>query len=211
MRAQPRIAIFLVSLHSEFLFIFQKRKTINFLISMKKLFLLMALATCCISAVNAQTTLYVKPDASSNAWNGMSEMVYTNLQDAIDAAQAGDQIWVAAGTYVPTSNFPNGTDNRCKSFVLKSGVAIYGSFAGTETDLSQRETEDLPFYFTNPTVLSGDPVHILEFSYVVGAHPPVLACCGIACHPALVITTEQTFHIELEEVSLFLFMIKQST
>ena len=123
---------------------------------MKKLFLLMVLATCCISAVNAQNTLYVKPDAASNAWNGMSEMVYTNLQDAIDAAQAGDQIWVAAGTYVPTSNFPNGTDNRCKSFVLKSGVAIYGSFAGTETDLSQRETEDLPFYYTNPTVLSGE-------------------------------------------------------
>ena len=104
----------------------------------------------------AQDTLYVKPDAASTAWDGQSGMVYTNLQDALNAAQAGDQIWVAAGTYVPTSNFPNGSDNRCKSFVLKSGVTLYGGFDGTETDPTQREMEELSFDFSNPTILSGD-------------------------------------------------------
>lgn len=123
---------------------------------MKKTFILIVMAIFSLSVTVAQDTLYVKPDAASTAWDGQSGMVYTNLQDALNAAQAGDQIWVAAGTYVPTSNFPNGTDNRCKSFVLKSGVALYGGFDGTETDPTQREMEGLSFDFSNPTILSGD-------------------------------------------------------
>ena len=123
---------------------------------MRRLFSFIALAVVCLSMGYAQDTLYVKPDAASTAWDGYSEVVYTNLQDALDAAQAGDQIWVAAGTYVPTSNFPNGNDARCKAFVLKSGVTLYGGFDGTETDPTQREMEGLSFDFSNPTILSGD-------------------------------------------------------
>ncbi|RMH20313.1 MAG: hypothetical protein D6698_04430, partial [Gammaproteobacteria bacterium] len=54
-------------------------------------------------------------------------------------------IWVAAGTYKPTS----GTD-RSVSFVMKNNLAIYGGFNGTETMLSQRD------WVANVTVLSGD-------------------------------------------------------
>ena len=43
------------------------------------------------------------------------------------------QIWVAKGTYTPTT----GTD-RNASFVLRNGFTVYGGFAGTETQLSQR-------------------------------------------------------------------------
>ncbi len=70
---------------------------------------------------------------------------FTDLQSALGAAQAGDQIWVAQGTYKPTA----GTD-RAASFVLKDGVALYGGFAGTETALSQRDLVH------DTTVLSGD-------------------------------------------------------
>src|SRR5690606_28024344 len=40
--------------------------------------------------------------------------------------------------------------------VLKDGVAVYGGFAGTESSLSERQTDSLSLYSTNPTILSGD-------------------------------------------------------
>ncbi|TVR89058.1 MAG: DUF1565 domain-containing protein, partial [Saprospirales bacterium] len=71
---------------------------------------------------------------------------YRTLFHAIDQADPGDDIWVAAGTYYPTFN----SSDRDASFFLLNGVAIYGGFAGTETELSQRNIE------LNETILSGD-------------------------------------------------------
>ena len=89
--------------------------------------------------------LYVKANASG-ANNGSSWTdAYTDLQFALSVASNGDEIWVAAGTYKPTT----GTD-RTVSFVLKSGVAIYGGFAGIETLRDQRNSQ------TNVAILSGD-------------------------------------------------------
>ncbi|MFZ4545990.1 MAG: choice-of-anchor Q domain-containing protein [Bacteroidales bacterium] len=68
----------------------------------------------------------------------------TQLQTAIDETGVTD-VWVAAGTYKPTT----GT-NRTISFQMKNNVAIYGGFAGTETLLSDRNVA------TNVTILSGD-------------------------------------------------------
>jgi Secretion system C-terminal sorting domain len=69
---------------------------------------------------------------------------FSNIGSAISAAVNGDDIWVAAGTYYPHPT------NPAVAYVLKSGVDIYGSFAGTETSLSQR------IIAANPTILSGD-------------------------------------------------------
>ena len=63
----------------------------------------------------------------------------TSLQAAVNASSSGDQVWVAAGTYPTTS----GTD-RTVSFSMKEGVLIYGSFAGTESLLSQRTMTNGP-------------------------------------------------------------------
>ena len=61
------------------------------------------------------------------------------VQAGLNAAVSGDQVWVAAGTYV-----------QC--ITLKAEVALYGGFVGSETDLAQRN------WAVNATVLDGNQV-----------------------------------------------------
>ena len=56
-----------------------------------------------------------------------------SLQGAINASGVGDEVWVATGTYLTTP-----TANRTISFSMVNGVTVYGSFAGTESLLTQR-------------------------------------------------------------------------
>ncbi len=88
---------------------------------------------------------YVKPTASGTGDGTSWANASANLQAMINASGSGDEVWVAAGTYKPTS----GTDRNI-SFVMKNGVGIYGGFNSTETQLSQRN------WRTNVTTLSGD-------------------------------------------------------
>jgi len=64
---------------------------------------------------------------------------------AILSAGAGDEIWVKAGVYRPST-----TNDASKSFVLSNDVALYGGFAGTETSSADRNPA------ANLTVLTGD-------------------------------------------------------
>jgi len=74
----------------------------------------------------------------------------TDLQDGISKARPGDQIWVARGTYFPTTCAPCTEDDKTAAFRLRSSVEIYGGFNGTESELTQRD------WTANPTILSGD-------------------------------------------------------
>ncbi|HMN96893.1 MAG TPA: right-handed parallel beta-helix repeat-containing protein [Phycisphaerales bacterium] len=107
-----------------------------------------ALAAAAASLAGA-AVIHVDASLASGANDGTSwENAYrgtTALVTAIAAATAGDELWVAAGTYKPTA-----TLTRTLSFNLKTGVAIYGGFAGGETMLDQRDIA------ANPTILSGD-------------------------------------------------------
>ncbi|MCC6762097.1 MAG: hypothetical protein IT252_12820 [Chitinophagaceae bacterium] len=91
--------------------------------------------------------LYVNANATGNNDGSSWANAYTNIQTAINAATCfyGNEIWVAKGTYKPTAGV-----NRDSAFVMKNKVAIYGGFAGTETQLVQRN------WGANPTILSGD-------------------------------------------------------
>lgn len=83
---------------------------------------------------------------ASGANSGASwSNAYSDLQSALSGASSGDEVWVAAGTYKPTT----GSD-RAATFQLKDGVAVYGGFTGTESALDERDPA------ANVTILSGD-------------------------------------------------------
>jgi len=95
-------------------------------------------------SLSSRGQVYVNLNATGSN-NGTSwTNAYTDLQNAINNS-SNTQIWVAAGTYKPTS----GT-SRSISFSMKNNIEIYGGFIGNESMLSQRNL------LTNPTILSGD-------------------------------------------------------
>ncbi|MCO6488540.1 MAG: hypothetical protein J5I98_09000 [Phaeodactylibacter sp.] len=112
------------------------------------------------SACRYSGQLYVDEHAPGPAQDGKSwATAFTRLQDALAAAQYGDSIWIADGVYYPTDD-----GDRTASFVLKSGVHLYGGFAGYEDRLAQRDWQ------ANTCLLSGDiglPGDSLDNSYHV--------------------------------------------
>ncbi|MBC5834204.1 T9SS type A sorting domain-containing protein [Flavobacterium sp. F372] len=91
-------------------------------------------------------TIYVNQNATGSN-NGTSwANAFVSLQTALTSVTTTNKtIWVAAGTYKPSPS------NRETSFTFNySGTSIYGGFIGTETLLSQRNSN------ANITTLNGD-------------------------------------------------------
>lgn len=98
---------------------------------------------------------YVSP---SGTGDGSSWAKATgNLQAAINASVAGDEVWVAAGSYRPDSLI-NPKKITSETFFLKDGVSLYGGFAGNETSKEARQLKATgkPYDFVNETVLNAD-------------------------------------------------------
>ncbi|MFZ4414830.1 MAG: hypothetical protein ACOYOV_17220, partial [Bacteroidales bacterium] len=125
---------------------------------MKKLTLIIALL-CSISAFSS--TRYLLQAYGTNAtatWTraaGSGEVIETLLSTnslsqwysgKTATLVAGDEIWFAAGTY-----------NNGGGITLKSGVSMYGGFAGTETATSERSkvSDGKVWEFTNVTKMNG--------------------------------------------------------
>lgn len=103
------------------------------------------------------TTIFVKANAQGDSTSWADPI--GDLSAALDQAQAGDQIWVAAGVYTPTD-----IHDRYASFDIADGVELYGGFSGNEQSLSERN------WILNTTILSGeigDPFIMDDNSYTV--------------------------------------------
>jgi len=121
----------------------------------------------------AQGTIYVDVDATGANDGSSWENAYTALQPALDEAVAGDEIWVAAGTYTPTY-LSDPSKPRSATFQLKNGVALYGGFDPSvgDTEFGDRD------WAANAAILSGDlgnPESAADNSYHVFYHPAALA------------------------------------
>lgn len=99
-------------------------------------------AYCCASTAHSKTIFVNKAAQGQN--NGTSwANAYQELSVALPTAQYGDEIWVAKGTY--SAYIPD----QSVSFVLISGVKLFGGFAGIEAHADQRD------WAVNITTLTG--------------------------------------------------------
>jgi hypothetical protein len=98
-------------------------------------------------SVRAQATQvrFAKADGITSgdcaSWGSACKLYY-----ALSIAGSEDQIWVQAGIHKPTGS----TTDRNAALTLRYNIAVYGGFAGTETELDQRDWQ------ANLTILSGD-------------------------------------------------------
>lgn len=103
-------------------------------------------------SAQAQTIKYVKQGGTGagTSWADASG----NLQAMIDASEANGQVWVAAGTYIPTlipdDLFYNENETH-RTFLLKNNVEVYGGFAAAGNPVfTDRD------WVANTTILSGE-------------------------------------------------------
>lgn len=100
---------------------------------------------CLTTTLSAQ--IFVKANATGNQNGASWQDAFTDLQSALAAATLNDQIWVAAGTYLPGDASANPDSTW---YYIGQTLSLYGGFAGTESSIDERDIE------ANPTILSGD-------------------------------------------------------
>ncbi len=93
--------------------------------------------------------LYVDGTVATSGTGASWATAKKRLEEALLIANTGtcvNEIWVADGTYFPTTGAARDSSFR----ILRNGIKVYGGFAGAETLLSQRNI------LANPAILSGN-------------------------------------------------------
>lgn len=126
-----------------------KTKMRNILLRLPVMFLAFFLA----GTAAAQSKIYYVSSRATDTGDGSSWANATTLTKALDKAVAGDQIWVQGFETLTGDNLYVAPK---EGFAVKSGVQLYGGFAGTESRLSQRVTLGKPYQLKYRSVLSGD-------------------------------------------------------
>jgi hypothetical protein len=120
--------------------------------------------------------IYVDTEATGGDDGSSWADAYTNLQDALDDATYGDEIWVAEGVYTPTAGV-----TRTATFQLVGGVALHGGFDPSVGDDAFAERD----WQNHVTVLSGD----LDGDDATDAHGVVTTTAHIAGDNAWTVVT----------------------
>lgn len=114
---------------------------------------LIILLTLAARTATAQTTFHVTPDGTqgSTAWTDAM-----TLTEALDAARAGDQIWVQGFETIDSPDKLYTVPDGVEAFTVPSGVSLYGGFRGDETSIDERVTTGKLSEMRYRSVLSGD-------------------------------------------------------
>ena len=104
-----------------------------------------------VSSATGQTVIYVDPNAhGANDGSSWTDAFYY-LQNALTAAQPGNEIRVAEGIYYPDQGGGQTPSDRSATFQLINGVTIKGGYAGyDESDPNYRDIR------LHESILSGD-------------------------------------------------------
>ncbi len=94
--------------------------------------LLLSLFLLAFAAQLQASRIYVRQQGNTEN-DGSAWSRATTLKTALSAATAGDEIWVAAGTYLTSRQ-----GDRTQRFVVPAGVSVYGGFTGGETNMEER-------------------------------------------------------------------------
>jgi gliding motility-associated-like protein len=107
----------------------------------KPLFFIVALSISAAAFAQAECgRLYVDARATGARDGSSWADAFTRLQDAIFAAEPGNEIWVAAGVYLPTHNRTGGLAiGRDATFLINKDIRLYGGFLGVEHALEERD------------------------------------------------------------------------
>jgi hypothetical protein len=101
-----------------------------------------------ITVTKRSQVVFVNASAAAGGDGNSWLTAYRSLQDGLAKSRSGWEVWVAKGAYAPNAGMPPGVDT---SFVMTTGAALLGGFAGTETIKTARDWK------TNETIISGDP------------------------------------------------------
>ncbi|MCC0179565.1 hypothetical protein I4641_21640 [Waterburya agarophytonicola K14] len=116
-----------------------------------------------INIDNPGSVIYVNQNATGDNSGASWENAYTDLQSALNSANELQEIWVAAGTYLPTTD-----GDREISFVIPDRVEVYGGFVGGETERGERDWQAnstvLSGNIGNPNDIADNSVHVVDIS-----------------------------------------------
>jgi hypothetical protein len=108
-------------------------------------------------SARAGTVWYVNPKAKEQPHDGTTwNRGFVTVHDALDAARAGDEIWITEGEYIPSRG--STTISNCH-FLISKDVTLRGGFVGTEASVAERSENPSD----HPTIFEGryplDPAH----------------------------------------------------